>query len=179
MVRKLVVPALLLTLLLALTAGPARAAEEPPTLTARVLHSLNAYAPGGPYPLIVELTIRPGYHINDQRPAEPDLFPTTLTWPASPDISFGPAVFPAPRKYKPSFASQPMEVHDGRVLVRATLQVAKTAAPGARELKAKLVFQACDDQSCLMPETLEVPLTVTVAPAGKPGQALNQELFKK
>jgi DsbC/DsbD-like thiol-disulfide interchange protein len=178
-VRKLVIPALLLTLLLALAAGPARAAEEPPTLTARVLHSKSAYAPGGPYPLILELTIRPGFHINDQRPAEPDLFPTSLTWPASPGLSFGPAVFPAPRKYKPSFASQPMEVHDGRILLRVSLQVAQGAAPGPRDLKAKVVFQACDDQACLMPETLEVPLGITVAPAGKPGQALNKELFKK
>jgi DsbC/DsbD-like thiol-disulfide interchange protein len=177
--RKQLAPVVLLSLLLSWLASPVLAAEEPPTVAARVLHSRSAYAPGGPYPLILELTIRPGYHINAQRPAEPDLYPTSLKWQDSPDYVLSPAIFPAPRAYKPSFAAKPMEVHDGRLLVRTTLQVSKGAAPGPRNLAAKLEFQACDDQTCLMPETLEVPVSITVAPAGKPGQPLNQELFKK
>lgn len=171
----------LLTIIMALILSSALAwgaAEEPPTLTAQVVHSHSAYAQGGTYPLIISLTVRPGYHINAQRPAEPDLYPTSLMWPQAADLSFTPAVFPAPHPFKPSFSDKPFDVLDGTVMVRGTFKVAATAAPGPHQLKAQVKFQACDDQSCLMPETLEVPLAITVSPAGKPGQPLNAQLFK-
>jgi DsbC/DsbD-like thiol-disulfide interchange protein len=177
--RKHLVFTLLLGLALSLLAATVLSAEEPPTVTAQVLHSQSAYAAGGTYPLVLRFTIRPGFHINAQRPAEPDAYPTSLKWQESRDLAFNPAAFPPPHAYKPSFTDKSMEVHDGQVNVRVSFKVAPGAAPGPQAAKAKLEFQACDDQSCLMPETLEVPLTITVAPAGKPGQALNQELFKK
>lgn len=155
----------------------AQAAEEPPTVTAQVVHSLSAYAPGAGHTLVLRLNIRPGYHINAQTPAEPDVYPTKLTWQPNANLSFAPVVFPRPRTYKPSFSDKPMEVYDGQLDLRLNLTVAATAAPGPQVVKAKLDFQACDDQTCLMPETLEVPVTITVAAKGRPGQPLNSEVF--
>lgn len=168
----------ILSVALILSTGLALAAEEPPTVTAQVLHSRAAYAQGASYPLVISFSIRPGFHINAQRPTEPDSYPTSLAWQPAPEFSFEPAVFPSPHAYKPSFSDKPIEVLDGSVAVRATFKVAANAAPGPHLVKAKLQFQACDDQSCLMPETLEVPVTITVAPAGKPGQPLNPQAFK-
>lgn len=176
---KRLVPVSLLSLILSLMATFAMAAEEPATVTPQVVHSLTAYAQGATYPLVLRFTIRPGYHINAQRPAEPDLYPTSLTWQESPDFTFNPAIFPSPRAYQPSFAAKPMEVHDGQLGLRLSFKVAPKAAPGPHVVKAKLEFQACDDQACLMPETLEVPVTINVAPAGKPGKPLNAEVFRQ
>lgn len=163
---------------LATSGGAVQAAEEPATISAQVLHSMNAYAQGGSYPLIIKFTLRPGFHINSQHPAEPDLYPSSLSWQAAPGIALGPDLFPAPRTYQPAFATAPMQVHDGVFSLRTTLKVAKDAAPGARTVTAKLEFQACDDQACLMPESLVVPVSFTVAPAGRPGKRLNPEAFK-
>lgn len=176
--RPRVLPVLTLLLFLGLLAAPATQAEEPPTLTAKVLHSQSAYAAGGSYRIALELTVRPGFHINSLQPKDAELYPTSLTWQAPTGCSVGPPQFPTARSHKPSFAAQAMDVHDGRFLVRATLTLAKDIAPGPHKLVAKLEYQACDDQACLMPESLEVPVEVVVAPAGKPGQRLNKEIFK-
>ena len=173
------IPALCLLLILLGLAVPCRtagAAEEPPLLVVRVLHSQSAYAPGGTYPLALELTIRQGYHINSDRPKEADVYPSRAKLTGAQDVTVGPVVFPQPKSYKPSFSSQPMEVFDGRILLRSTLTVAKGAKPGPRQLNASLDFQGCDDQACLMPETLEVAIPAGVGPGG---QALNQEVFRK
>ena len=177
--RRLPAPVCLMLICLAWGPGAALAAEEPPTLTARVLHSQGAYAQGGSYPLALELTIRPGYHINTDRPQEPDVYPTKAVMQGAPDLSLSPAVFPAARSYKPAFSPKPMQVFDGVILLRATLSVARQAALGQRALKVTLDFQACDDQSCLMPEQLEVALPVKIVPAGQDGPALNPGVFKK
>jgi DsbC/DsbD-like thiol-disulfide interchange protein len=170
--------ALLILLAACLPAVPA-AAEEAPLVKARVLHSQAAYAQGGSYPLAIELTIRPGWHINAERPREKDLYPTTLLLQCSPDCGFSPAVFPKPRAYKPGFSQASMDVYDGAVIVRTTLTVAKNAQLGPQLLGARLSYQGCDDNACAMPEDLEVPIQVKITPAGQAAEPLNQELFKR
>lgn len=171
--------ALLLVLLCAcLLAAPAVMAEEPPLVTAKVLHSREAYAAGASYPLAIALTVRPGWHINADRPREKDLYPTAMLLQCSADCGFSPAVFPKPRTYQPGFSKTPMDVFDGTVIIRTTLTVAKNAKPGPQLLGARLMYQGCDDNSCAMPEELEVPIQVKVAPAGQAAAPLNQEIFK-
>ncbi|MBI4799379.1 MAG: hypothetical protein HY794_11775 [Desulfarculus sp.] len=174
--KRLALPLLLSLTLICLTL-PALAAEDPPTVTAQVVHSQTAYTPGASHPLVLRFHIRPGFHINTHKPSEPDIYPTNLSWEQNPSLTFAPAIFPSPRSYKPSFSDKPMEVHDGVLDLRLSFTVAATAAPGPQAVKAKLEYQACDDQSCLMPETLEVPVTITVAAKGKPGKPLNSEVF--
>ncbi|CAO0821307.1 Thiol:disulfide interchange protein DsbD N-terminal domain-containing protein [Desulfarculales bacterium] len=161
--------------------GTARAlaAGEPPTITVQVVHSLTAYTQDASYPLVLRFAIRPGFHINAQRPSEPDIYSTGLTWEQNQSFVFNPAIFPSPHAYKPSFAAGPMEVYDGQLGLRVNFKVAANATPGPHVVKAKLEFQACDEQSCLMPETLEIPVTIIVAPAGKPGKPLNIEVFRQ
>jgi thiol:disulfide interchange protein DsbD len=61
---------------------------------------------------------------------------------------------------------QPLSVYDGTVTIRLPVSVTSGAAPGARSLAGKLRFQACNDQLCLPPSTVEFKLAVDVASAG-------------
>lgn len=153
-------------------------ADDPP-VTARVLYSESAHAPGGTYPLAIELTIAQGLHINSDRPSEPDLFPSKLTLTSAPGLSLGGIQWPLAQPYKPAWAAKPILVLEGKVILRATLSVAKDTRPGQHQLAGKLSYQACDDQSCLMPDDLTIPLIINVAPAGSKSQPLNPEVFKK
>ena len=163
-----------------LLVSPAAArAQEPPIVSARVVHSRDAYPQGGTYPLALELAIAPKFHINSDRPAEPDLFPSKLSWTLAPGLTLAPAIFPPAQKYQPAFAKQPLLVLSGRVLVKTTLQVAGDVAAGSQRLSAHLTYQACDDQSCLMPAELEIPIMVQVVPAGADSKQINQEIFRK
>ncbi|MFH1060935.1 MAG: protein-disulfide reductase DsbD domain-containing protein [Pseudomonadota bacterium] len=160
-------------------AGPAApAADDAPLVTAKVLHSQAAYAQGGSYPLAIALTIRPGWHINADRPREKDLYPTAMLLQCSADCGFSPAAFPKPRAYQPGFSKTPLDVFDGTVIVRTTLTVTKNAQVGPQLLGARLMFQGCDDSACAMPEDLEVPIQVKIAPAGQAAAPLNQEIFR-
>lgn len=160
-------------------AGAAKAAEEPPVITYKVVHSQSAYPQGGVYPLALELTVGPGFHINSDRPGEPDLYPTSLILSCTKDCSLSPAVFPKAHPFQPPWLAKPIQVLDGKVLVRFNVTVDKAAKPGQQFLGGRLNYQACDDSSCLMPENIDVSITLNVVPAGQAAQKLNPEVFKK
>ena len=175
----IVAAALTLTLALGAGAGAAGAAGEAPVITYKVVHSQSAYPQGGVYPLAIELTIRPGYHINSERPAEPDLYPTSLILSCTKECSLSPAVFPPAHAYKPTWQEKPIQVFDGKVLVRFKVTVDKAAKPGQQFFGGRLNYQACDDSSCLMPETLDLSIPLQVVPAGQAVEKLNPAVFKK
>ncbi len=154
-------------------------AEEPPVITYKVVHSANAYPQGGVYPLALELTVAPGFHINSDKPDEPDLYPTSLILNGTAACALSPAVFPQGHAYKAPWLAKPVQVFDGKVLVRFDLTVDKKANAGEHLLSGRLNFQACDDSSCLMPENLEISMPLKVAPAGQTVEKLNPAIFKK
>lgn len=171
-----VVPAALLVLALA---GAAWAAEEPPAITYKVLHSQSAYPQGGVYPLAIELSVAPSFHINSDKPSEPDLYPTSLILSCTKECTLSPAVFPKPHPFQPPWLTKPIQVLDGKVVVRFNVTVDKAAKPGQQFLGGRLNYQACDDSSCLMPDNLDISIPLNVVAAGQAVQKLNPEVFKK
>lgn len=159
--------------------APAGAAEDLPTLTVKALHSQDVYAPGGSYPLALEITVRPGFHINTHQPKEPDLYPTKVKLIGTPELVLAAPAFPPAKTYKPGFSPTPLEVFDGVFLVRTTLTVTKQAIPGPGQVSALVEFQACDDQACLMPEIADLAIPLTVAKPGQTAKPLNPGVFKK
>ena len=178
-VKKHIVSLIALFCLLTAVAALPAAAEEPPLVGAKVLHSQAAYAQGGVYPLAIALTIRPGWHINSDRPKAKELYPTTMLLQCSADCSFSPAVFPKAASHRPGFSQTALDVFGGTVIIRTTLTVAKNAKLGPQLLGARLSYQGCDDNACAMPDDLEVPIQVKIVPAGQAAEPLNQEVFKK
>lgn len=168
-----------MAMVMAMATAAAWAAEEPPAITYKVVHSQSAYPQGGVYPLAIELTVAPGYHINSERPGEPDLYPTSLILSCTKDCALSPAEFPKAHPFKPPWLPKPIQVLDGKVLVRFHVTVDKAAKPGQLFLGGRLNYQACDDSSCLMPDNLEINIPLTVVPAGQAAQKLNPEVFKK
>lgn len=155
------------------------AAEEPPVITYKVLHSQSAYPQGGVYPLAIEFTVAPRFHINSDSPGEPDLYPSSLILSCTKDCTLSPAVFPKAHPFQPPWLAKPIQVLDGKVVVRFNVTVAKAAKPGQQFLGARLNYQACDDSSCLMPDNIDISIALNVVPAGKAAQKLNPGVFKK
>ena len=59
-----------------------------------------------------------------------------------------------------------MSVYDGQVVILARVRVSDEEFEGALPVVARLTFQACDDRSCLPPETLTQRLELTLAAGG-------------
>ncbi len=123
-----------------------------------------AAAPGREVSLTLEVAVAPGFHLNAQKPSDPDLIPTRLELAPLAGVALKAARFPAPVGRRLAFLGQSDQFHDGTFLVTVTLQVAKDAAAGSRRGELVLSYQACDDQMCLMPAQQRVPFALTIPP---------------
>lgn len=115
----------------------------------------------GPGPLRVPITvrIRRGYHINSDKPNDPYLIPTHLSWPDVLPLRVESVAYPPAEEVKYDFSDKPLSVYSSRVEIVTTFHVESVPAdPG--ELRGSFRFQACNDKACLPPKTLPVRVPV-------------------
>jgi hypothetical protein len=111
---------------------------------------------------IVRLKIDNGFHVNANPPSFPYLIATQLDLTPAAGITVDSITYPNALTKKFSFAEQPLAVYEGETDLKVRLSVAKTAAAGEHNLSARLRVQACDDQVCYAPGTMDLKLPVTV-----------------
>lgn len=120
---------------------------------------------GGSAEAAVRLSIAEGFHINANPPALPNLIPTELKIEASEanaGIKAGAPVYPSSISRKFEFSEQPLKVYEGEAIIKLPLRVESSAAKGAHQLQAKLRTQACDNQSCYPPRTIEFSIPMSI-----------------
>jgi thiol:disulfide interchange protein DsbD len=117
---------------------------------------------GGSAEATVRLTIQSGYHVNANPPTFPYLKATVLEISPSEGISVAFITYPKAEDKKFAFAEKPLAVYEGDTDVKPTLKSDKTAKKGERSIPARLRIQACDDQVCYPPGTLELAIPVKV-----------------
>ncbi len=105
----------------------------------------------------VTVQLRNGYHVNSDKPADDYLIPLRLTWSAAP-FEAGGAIYPKPKMEKYSFSSTPLSVFTGDFDIVTRLKIPASVPQGPGVLVGKLRYQACNDNSCLPPKTIEVRL---------------------
>ena len=110
----------------------------------------------------VRLQIQNGYHINANPPSFPYLIATELKIPAASGFSVDFVTYPDPLTRKFSFAEGPLKVYEGEAIVKAMLKAGQSAERGKHNLSATLRVQACDDQVCYPPGTIDLTIPVTV-----------------
>jgi thiol:disulfide interchange protein DsbD len=109
---------------------------------------------------LVTLAIDGGYHINSNRPSEAYLIATALKIQPQSGLAVGGVIYPKAKLQKFSFSEKPLSVFAGSVALKFTVRA--TAAAASQTLKGKLTIQACNDQQCLRPQTVEVNIPVEV-----------------
>lgn len=117
---------------------------------------------GSSFQVAVVLDIRDGYHINSNRPAEDFLIPTALKLKALPGLRPSAVRYPKAKIQKFSFSETPMSVFEGRTVLRFTARALPSLSPGSHTIKGKLTIQACNDQACLRPQTVDVAIPLEV-----------------
>ena len=117
---------------------------------------------GGLSEVTVRLTIQSGYHVNANPPTYPYLKATTLEISPADGVSVASVTYPKAVAKKLAFAEKPLAVYEGQTDVKATLKTDKAAKKGGRSIAARLRIQACDDQVCYPPGTLELAIPVNI-----------------
>ncbi len=100
--------------------------------------------------LDVSLVVAKGWHINSHKPLDDDYIATSV------DVknASGEGVYPQSVTKKFGFSDKPLAVYEGTVAISTKLESAAKS-----RIRAEVTVQACNDQVCLLPETLKVDVS--------------------
>ncbi len=137
---------------------PANPPERSPLATASVayLYPTQVTIPAGkPSAVSLHFRVAQGMHINSHTPSSTFLIPTTLSLPAGAGVRLEATDYPAGVEITlPIDPTTKLSVYTGDFVIRARL----IAEAGEHAIQAKLHYQACNDNQCLPPKTITVPI---------------------
>jgi hypothetical protein len=112
---------------------------------------------GRPSAVALHFRIQQNLHINSHTPREQYLIPTVFSIPESSGVRLASASYPAGADFTlPVDPSEKLSVYTGEFTIQARI----VATAGDHLVEAKLHFQACDQNACLPPKTITVPIDV-------------------
>jgi hypothetical protein len=117
---------------------------------------------GGSAEATVRLTIQNGYHVNANPPTFSYLRATALEVSAGDGVLVSFITYPKGVEKKFVFAEKELAVYEGETDLKITLKSDKAAKKGERSLPARLRIQACDEQVCYPPGSLELTIPVNI-----------------
>jgi Thiol:disulfide interchange protein DsbD, N-terminal len=143
------------------TAGEA-GTKAPPADVVRVETPNVEIKAGSSAEASVKLTIASGYHINANPPSFSYLKATELNVEPDKGITPGKPVYPSSVTRQFAFSKDPLAVYEGQTAIKLPLSAAGDAPKGAQTLHARLRIQACDEEACYLPRTIETSIPVTI-----------------
>jgi thiol:disulfide interchange protein DsbD len=179
---KLVVSTILSALLMAIVAALPSAPSQIPSgrevVSPTAFVSREPVGRGGAFQLAVVAKIRTGFHINARKPSADYLIPTDLRaeLPAGFKAA-GEVSYPNGELHTFAFTKTPLNVYQDKVVFRLPLSALADAPLGMQKIPLKLRYQACSNEVCLPPVTLNLEATVSVAAAAADSRPAHPELF--
>lgn len=124
--------------------------------------SPNKIARGRTAQATIVMDVPSGYHVNSNRPLERFLIATQVTVEAPNGVRVGPVVYPRALLRSLKFSKSKVSVFEGRTTMRFSVTVPRNFSGNSAELKARVRFQSCNDDTCFPPQTREVKLWLNV-----------------
>ncbi len=147
-----------------LFAQQAGSGPEEETVSVKVLDPRTAPRPGSAFSLFLEVTVKPGFHMNSDDPGDEYLFPAKVELTPMDGLELAKAVFPKGRRTQFAFSEGPVSVLEGVFKVELKLKLAAQPAGPEVRIKGKFRFQACNDDACLQPKAVPFEKTLRVGP---------------
>ena len=110
----------------------------------------------------VTMEIPQGLHVQSNRPLDKFLVATKLDVETPSGMQAGPVSFPRAMLRSLKFSKEKVAVFEGKAMIRFNVTVPANYSGGSGEIKGKLRFQACNDDSCFPPITREVKMWLNV-----------------
>jgi hypothetical protein len=108
------------------------------------------------------MEIPSGLHVQSNRPLDKFLVATKLEIEAPQGLRVGPALYPRAVLRNLKFSKGRVAVFEGRTVIRFSVTVPANFGSNSAEIKARLKFQACNDDACFPPLTREVKVWLAV-----------------
>ena len=113
------------------------------------------------YSFLTDLAVHAGYHVNSNTPSESYLIPLKLTWTPGP-LEPVTVVYPKPRMEKYQFSATPLSVYTGNFDLVSKFKAPAAAESGPSIMVGKLRYQACNNNACFPPKSVDVKLAVEI-----------------
>lgn len=125
------------------------------------------------------LTIEEGWHINSNIPTHDYLIGTSVELLPKEGVILTDLSYPHGEDVKFAFSDEALNVYEGTVPIFLTVRISGQLPEGQDTLTARVRVQACDDQVCLAPSTINVAIPLPVAGSGTQAVSANDELFSQ
>jgi len=108
-------------------------------------------------PVILHFRVAQGLHINSHTPSDKFLIPTDFSIPDGTGVRLNAAIYPPGTIISLAFdPKSKLSVYTGEFAIQARIE----ATPGNHLVQGKLHYQACDQNQCMPPKTINVPIDV-------------------
>jgi thioredoxin:protein disulfide reductase len=119
-------------------------------------------APGETATARLRFTVAPGYHIQAANTPSQFMIPARLQVRAREGLRAGRPEYPEADMFHLPGMPEDLPVYDGTFEITVPVEAADGVRPGRYVLSGALKYQACDERSCLFPESAPVRLEVEV-----------------
>ncbi len=115
--------------------------------------------PGGNVVAIVKVKLEKAWHVQSNKPSEPNFIPTVLTVAPTSGFKLTAIKYPEGKAEKVEGLAKPLSVYDGDFQITALLTLdAKARLP--LTIPATLSYQACQGATCYPPRKLKFDIAV-------------------
>jgi DsbC/DsbD-like thiol-disulfide interchange protein len=137
-------------------------AQSPPNIAVNGYVSGDSVRRGRSAQAVVVMEIPSGFHVNSSRPLEKFLIPTQLQVEVPAGVKVSAVSYPRALLRKLKFSKNRVAVYEGRAMMRFNVTVPASYGSDSTELRARLKYQACNDEVCFPPQSREISIPVRV-----------------
>lgn len=141
-----------------------------------VISAQDSVTAGSEVQFAIAMDIDEGWHLNAHNPPLDYLIGVELEMATSDRAIVSDIQYPEPLQKKFSFAEEILDVYEGTSYVVLKAKSGNNLEEGTHTLEGELTIQACSDEVCLPPNTVELEFPFTV---GDEDVSANTELFKE
>jgi hypothetical protein len=145
----------------------------------KVYKSYDRIHPGMELRVAVKVKIKVLWHINSNEPSEDYMIGTSIEIPSGGTFAFKEFVYPEPSEIMLGISDKPVSVYEGEVLIGGVIPVPEGLELGEHTIPIHLKYQACNDSTCLPPQSVKKEIMLTVVDEKTPIKKINKDIFTK
>ncbi|MEJ2616129.1 MAG: protein-disulfide reductase DsbD family protein [Ignavibacteriaceae bacterium] len=101
--------------------------------------------------LALLLNIKEGWHINSNKPLDPNLVPTAVNLKDTSAYKLKEIKYPQPELKKLAFSENELSLYEYEAVIKIQIVIDKNYSKKNLIIKGKIQYQPCNDQTCLFP----------------------------
>ncbi|MCA1629805.1 MAG: protein-disulfide reductase DsbD N-terminal domain-containing protein [Acidobacteria bacterium] len=168
---------LFLPALLLFCAAASTARAQAPDIGVSGFYATNRAQQGRTVQAVIVLDVPSGYHVNANKTGNKFSIPTTVKIEAPEGARVSAVTYPRGAVRTLKFSKEPLALYEGRAVMRFNVTLPANFKTGETELRARVRYQACNDEVCYPPATREVTMPIAVVAPTEQVRAINRQFF--